>query len=156
MSWTKRDFVSQALEEIGLASYVFDLQPEQMDSALKKLDSMMASWAAVGVQVNYPLGANSDLDDETGVPDAANEAIYKNLAIRIAPSYGKAIGADTRIGAKEAYDALVRLLVVVPQMQLPADMPLGAGHKRIFDFTRKPVSNTIGNPSTDLEFINDN
>ena len=37
MSWTKREFVNQALEEIGLASYVFDLQSEQMNSARIKL-----------------------------------------------------------------------------------------------------------------------
>ena len=31
MGWTKREYVEQAFEEIGLASYVFDLTPEQFD-----------------------------------------------------------------------------------------------------------------------------
>ena len=30
MAYTKRDIVEQAFEEIGLASYVFDLQPQQL------------------------------------------------------------------------------------------------------------------------------
>ena len=30
MAWTKRQIVTQAFEEIGLASYVFDLEPEQL------------------------------------------------------------------------------------------------------------------------------
>ena len=40
MGWTKRQFVTQAFEEIGLASYVFDLTPEQLQSALRRLDAM--------------------------------------------------------------------------------------------------------------------
>ena len=36
MSWTKRQIVEQALEELGLASYVFDMQPEQVESAKRK------------------------------------------------------------------------------------------------------------------------
>ena len=30
MGWTKRQFIEQAFDEIGLASYAFDLGPEQM------------------------------------------------------------------------------------------------------------------------------
>ena len=48
MGWTKRQFVAQAFEEIGLASYVFDLTPEQLQSALRRLDTMMAAWNALG------------------------------------------------------------------------------------------------------------
>ena len=40
MGWTKRQFVTQAFEEIGLAAYVFDLQPQQLDSALRKLNAV--------------------------------------------------------------------------------------------------------------------
>ena len=35
MGYSKRQFVAAAFEEIGLASYVFDLQPEQLQSALR-------------------------------------------------------------------------------------------------------------------------
>lgn len=55
MGWTKRQFVTQAFEEIGLASYVFDLTPEQLDSALRRLDTMIASWNALGIRLGYPL-----------------------------------------------------------------------------------------------------
>lgn len=155
MSWTKRQFVEQALEELGLASYEFDLQPEQMNSALIKLDAMMAAWASRGLKLNYPLTKDSDLDEETGVPDAANEAIYKNLAIALAPSYGKAITIDTRTSAKDAYDSLMRLLVSVPQMRLPTNMPSGAGNKDWNQTFIAPVqNNNIDSPSEALEFNN--
>ena len=74
MAYTKRDIVEQAFEEIGLASYVFDLQPQQLESALRRLDAMMATWNAKGIRLGYPLPsspADSDLDQEVGVPDNA-------------------------------------------------------------------------------------
>jgi hypothetical protein len=48
VGYTKRQFVTSAFEEIGLADYVFDLQPEQLEGALRRLDSMMAEWNAAG------------------------------------------------------------------------------------------------------------
>lgn len=127
MSWTKRQFITQALEEIGMAAYVFDLQPEQIESAHLKLNSMMAGWKARGIEVNY--AAAAPLDESSGVPDVAYEAIYKNLALLLAPSYGKAIQPDTRITAKQAYDTLIRFVVKMPSQRLADIIPAGAGNK---------------------------
>ena len=82
MGWTKRQFVTQAFEEIGLASYVFDLTPEQLQSALRRLDTMIAAWNALGIRLGYPLPSSpqdSDLDEPTLVPDWANEAIITSI-----------------------------------------------------------------------------
>lgn len=133
MSWTKRQFITQAFEEIGLAAYVFDLTPEQLDSALRRLDAMIAGWNANGVRINYPLPnspEDSDLDQPSGVPDSANEAIYLNLAVRLGPSLGKTVAAETRIAADMAYNNLANQ-VAFPTLerQLPSTMPLGQGPK---------------------------
>ena len=85
MGWTKRDIIEQAFDEIGLAGYVFDLQPQQLDSALRRLDNMMATWNGKGIRIGYALPSSpgsSDLDQESGVTDMAIEAMALNLAIR--------------------------------------------------------------------------
>lgn len=132
MGWTKRQFITQAFEEIGLASYVFDIQSDQLESALRRLDSMMATWNGKGIRLGYPIPAspeNSDLDEETNVPDAANEAIYLNLGVRIAPAFGKTVPLETKKAAKEAYDGLIAKAVQPREMQFPGTLPLGAGNK---------------------------
>jgi hypothetical protein len=132
MGWTKGQFVTQAFDEIGLAAYVFDLGPEQLESALRRLDSMMATWNAKGIRLGYPIPSspqNSNLDDETGVPDSANEAIYSNLAVRLAPSFGKTVSPDTKAAAKLGYDALLARATMPMEQQLPGTMPAGAGNK---------------------------
>jgi len=132
MSWTKKQFVVQAFDELGIAAYIYDLQPEQLQTALRRLDAMMASWNALGIRIGYPLPdspGDSDIDAATSVPDRANEAIYTNLAIRVAPGMGKVVSMDTKLAAKAAYNNLLLAGVQPTEMVLPITMPLGAGNK---------------------------
>ena len=131
MGWTKRQFVVQAFDEVGLAAYAYDLTPEQLESALRRLDSMMATWNAKGIRLGYPLPSSpqdSDLDADTQVPDSANEAIYNNLALRLAPSFGKTPTAELKSAAKMAYDTLLARAALPPEQQL-GPLPSGAGNK---------------------------
>lgn len=132
MSWTKRQFVVQAFEEIGYASYAFDLQPEQLQAGLRRLEAMMGTWNGRGVRLGYPLSSNpdaADLDTSTNVPDSANEAVYTNLAIRIAPIVGKTASPETKQAARSAYMELLSRFAMPQEQQFPATLPAGAGNK---------------------------
>jgi P22 tail accessory factor len=132
MGWTKRQFVVQAYEEIGYASYAYDLQPEQLQAGLRRLEAMIATWNGRGVRLGYPLSSNPDnanLDDVTQVPDAANEAIASNLACKIAPIVGKAVSPETKQAARSSYMQLLSRFTKPNEMQLPNTMPSGAGNK---------------------------
>jgi hypothetical protein len=156
MGYSKRQFVEASLEEIGLASYVFDLSPQQVESAVRRLDAQMASWNALGIRVGYPLpGSPQDtgLDDETNVPDSAYEAIITNLGIKLAPSYGKTVSADTKATAKRTYDTLLSRAAMPMEMQLPASMPRGAGAKAYDDpFVDNPEEPILAGRDGPLEF----
>lgn len=156
MSWTKRELILQAFDEIGLASYVFDLTTDQLQSALRRLDAMMAGWETNSIRVNYNLPSTpsaSNIDDDSGLPDAAIEAVYLNLALRIAPSYGKAVSPETKQFADMAYNNLANQCIPpVPELQFPHTMPRGAGNKpwryRINPFMDRPTDPvTVGNDS---------
>ena len=138
MGWTKREFITQAFEEIGLASYDFDLTPDQMQSALRRLDAMIAGWNANGVRIGYPLPGSpgaSDISADTGVPDFAVEAIYFGLAVRLAPAFGKTLSQDTKQMADMAYNSMAsRTAMLTPERQMPQTMPRGAGAKSWRDF----------------------
>ena len=132
MGYTKRQFIEGAFEEIGMANYVFDLQPEQLQSALRRLDAMMMEWNAQGIRLGYPIASSpqdSDLSTETGTPDSAWEAVITNLAIRIAPGYGKPVSADTKTIAKNALNTLMQRATFPLEKQLPQTMPIGQGNK---------------------------
>ena len=134
MSYTKRQIVDAAFEEMGMASYVFDIQPEEAQGALRRLDTMMAEWNVQGIRVGYPLSSisESSLDQDTGIPDSATEAMITNLAVRLSPSYGKGLARETKVSAKKAYDTLLmRALSLQPHnKQYPETLPVGAGNRR--------------------------
>lgn len=113
--WSKRDVIEQAFAEIGKAAYDFDLQPEELQSALRKLDAMMATWGgALGIRIGFSGGdGKGDLTADTQVPDWAYEALYLNLALRLCPDFGKTPSPITVMNAKQALDA-VRVRVVQP------------------------------------------
>jgi hypothetical protein len=159
MGWTKGQFINQAFDEIGLASYVFDLSPEQLQTALRRLDTMMAAWNALGIRLGYPLPSSpedSDLDEETNVPDSAYEAIYTNLGIKLAPSFGKQVMPETKITAKESYNTLLSKAAMPQEQQLPGTMPAGAGKKswRMYDnpFLRRPVDDVLAGGDGPIEY----
>jgi len=131
--YTKRQVIEQAFEEIGLASYIFDLTAEQLQSALRRLDLMVASWQAMNIQIGYPLPSTpgtSNIDEEIQTSTTNNEALVLNLAVRLAPSYGKSVSPDTKITAKNLYNQLLIEAAMPYEQQFVKTLPLGAGYKR--------------------------
>lgn len=132
MSWTKRQLVEQAYEEIGLAAYVYDLSPEQLQSAMRRMDSMVSTWMTKGILLGYPVPVNpqnADLDESSNIPDTAVDAVYQNLAIRLAPGMGKQVSLELKALAKASYDALLMKAAFPNEMQYDGSLPLGAGNK---------------------------
>lgn len=158
MGYSKRQFVEQAYTELGVASYAFDLTPEDFESAMRRLDSMMAEWNAKGIRLGYPIPGSpqdSDLDEPSQVPDSANEAIITNLAIRIAPQIGKTVSNETKVTAKGAYNTVLARACFPPEMQFPGTMPAGAGNKPRRTsgvFLPKPVDPLEAGPDSAITF----
>lgn len=133
MSWTKRQIIEQAFEEIGLASYVFDLTADQLQSALRRLDLMVYSWYQKNIRISFPLPLSpneSDLDQQIGTLGSGSEALVLNLAVRLAPSYGKSLAPETKMNAKLLYDQLLVEAAAPLEQQYDKTLPLGAGYKR--------------------------
>jgi hypothetical protein len=130
---TKRQIVEDAFAELALAGNVFDLTPEELQTALVRLDRMLAYWESQGVVLGYAMPdplLGSGLDDASGVPEGAVQTIVANLAVRMAGVWGKEVSQDTRNTAKQGLDALLGAAVAPRPRALPDTLPMGAGHKR--------------------------
>ena len=124
---TKRDIIGGAFDELGLSSYDFDIQPEQWQAALKRLDALVLSWQTRGIRLGYNAGQN--LDADTGLPDYAIQAAVTNLARRIAPLFGRQVAPETILASMHGMDQLLVQAAQPIPMQLPETMPAGAGNK---------------------------
>lgn len=131
MSYTKRQLVTSALSEIGLSSYAFDLSTDQLNEALVRLDAMMAEWNARGIRLGYPIPGTqggSSLQDDSGIPDSAWTAVITNLAVQIAPSYGKQLSLQTLTVARQSWNTILALNAN-PIEIIVNGMASGAGNK---------------------------
>lgn len=140
MAWSKAQLIAEAFGELALQGYVFDISPEEQQTALRRLDTMMATWEARGIRVGYTTPTSpdeSDVDADSGLPDSAVEAVYLNLAIRLASGYGKAVTVETKKAAREGYDVLLWAAAQPIRQQLPSTMPRGAGN-RIWRNSQRP------------------
>lgn len=123
---TKRQIIEMAYEECSLAGYEFNVTPEELFSGLRKLDALMAEWAQSSKDLGYNAPATfggGDLEDVTGIPDAAINGAAISLAMAIAPMMGKQMSAESRarlaksmtvigtLGAKKARQGWARSTV---------------------------------------------
>lgn len=129
--WTKRELVDEAFGELGLGRD-FDIGPDARQSALRRMDAMLATWDGKGIRLGYALPSTadgSDLDDESGLPDTAHETVFLQLAIRLAPGYGKTLAPTSLATAKAGYDCLLADAARPVEMQPQNMLPRGAGTK---------------------------
>ena len=159
MGYTKRQYIEAALTEIGLADYVFNSTPQDLQTALRRLDGMMAEWNERGIRLGYPLPLSpqqSDLDTQTSVPDRANEAIVTNLACRIAPSYGKQVLPATMATARGSYGTILVRAAMPNDQQFPGALPAGAGNKpwcwNGSPFLRDPVEPLLAGNDAPIDY----
>lgn len=155
MSFTKRQFIEEAYGELGMASYIFDLDTDVLARALRRLDSMLAEWNGRGIRLGYPIPASpddSDLDEPALVPDWTNEAVILNLAVRLAPGHGKTVSPQTLFAAKRAMDGVLARSAMPSEVQL-AGLPRGAGAKsHDAPFLPSPTEPLTAGPDSELEF----
>ncbi len=132
MAWTKLDVIKEAYAEIGKSDYDFDLSPDALQSGLRRLDAMMASWGgSFGIRIGYSGGDGfGEIGVDTAVPDWAYDALYLNLAIRLAPSFGKTVSPETRTNAKMAFDGVMARTVPVATRNIGGGYAGSGGYRR--------------------------
>lgn len=127
MATTKLQIVQKAFAEIGLPVWTYSIAPEQLVDAGERMDAMVAEWATVGVRIAYNFSNN--LDDAAGLSLGNQLAVITNLALQLAPGLGKTPSEQTLATAASTLATLMIAAAQPPQVQLPANMPRGAGAK---------------------------
>jgi P22 tail accessory factor len=98
MAVTKQKIIERALESIGIASYIYDLSYEELNSCLRRLDDLMAEFMTDGyVMGAYPLHIDADdssLDEEAPINMSYKKVIYLELGRDLAPMFGKNLSKE--------------------------------------------------------------
>lgn len=131
---SKRDIIQLAYEECGQAGYEFEIIPEEYQSALRRLNSMLSEWLAgkcIDLGYNFPTnGTEGSPEDESGIPPGALQVVALKLAERIAPSIGKTLATETRAAMEKSWSLLLSSYSCIPSMQFGRNTVRGAGNRR--------------------------
>jgi len=124
MSFTKRKIINEAFTEIGLGTYNFDAQPEDLQNALLRLNAMLAEWAEAGAVTNALTPFIDDLDVDSLIPMTDIRGVICGLAVNLAPSFGKVVSMDTMKGAVTGKKIVIkRNATILPKQTDVAAVP---------------------------------
>lgn len=107
MSFTNSDFLLGVLQELAVLGEG-DTAPSaaQGPSALKRLNNMMFEWDGLGIPLEY--SAQTNLTDDCPLDESIRQTVAANLAVRLAPMYGKTVSPVTAALATTGFDRLAR------------------------------------------------
>lgn len=126
---TKGDIVDQAFIQLRISGLTSNASPEDSKMAAVVLESMMLAWTNKGLNLGWIKDADitdPDLQEDSGLSDSSYEAAYVNLAVKLAPAFGK---PPTQLDsfARELYAGLFS--TELPVQQNNEYMPLGSGNR---------------------------
>lgn len=155
MAYTIRDLANEMFRELGLANYDFDLDADELQTAKTRMRGLVARWQLKhGIQIGFNFAA--ELEDDSGLSDAAAEAVWLNLAVNVGPGFGKTLKQETKDNAKDALSALLIAAAQPQSMQQPRTLPRGAGAKTwglTRPFNRPPTEDQLPvNSGGDIDF----
>jgi len=130
---TKANLAQKALSKIGVTGFDYEVDPEEIKDAIVELEYMMADWDARGIKCGYQFAADPETveaSQESGLPDIAFRAVTTNLAVAIAPMYGKEASQSVFAAASASLGSLLNAIQFVPATQYGSRMPLGSGNNR--------------------------
>ena len=130
---TKRQIVEMAYEECSLSGYEFNVTPEELFSGLRSLDALMAEWAQSSKDLGYNAPATfggGDLEDVSGIPDAAINGVAISLAMSLAPKMGKQMSGETRARLSRSMSVINAMCAKSVSMGWARSTVAGAGNRR--------------------------
>lgn len=131
----KKGFIArQALRKIGIRSDEFEADNDEIGDALIELESMVLNLDGRGIRIGYELAPDPELIDpnvDAGIPDIYSDALIYQLAVRLAPDYGKAVSPTLATQAAGSLNTLY-MAIDTPSIQYERNMPVGSGNNHRF------------------------
>lgn len=128
MTTTVQQVIDDSLREINVISEVASASAEQGKFVLRRLNQMMALWAATK---DLDLGwfDQPDTNANMPTPEWADLAIITGLAVAIAPKYGASISQELAMIADSSISGIQSKLIIEKKKTVDLSyLPVGSGH----------------------------
>lgn len=127
MSITNLEVIEYALREINVIAEGDSASPEQGTQCLKKLNAMMELLREK--DIDWGWYEQSATTGTCPIPDYAELAVWKMLAINIAPQYGASVSQELVAVASDAWKTVHRKAIAESLDNTDmSHMPVGSGY----------------------------
>lgn len=125
---TGTDFVTAALEKLGIRAAETPIEAADMKLGIEVLNDMMSEWDESGTALGFtPL---ADESEEIRLRRGAHSAVKSNLAGRLAIPFKMPISAELAAEIRASNQALLRMTVKLGSVKMPSTLPRGTGNER--------------------------
>lgn len=129
---TGTEIIKDALQKIGAHSVATPANPEAIEAGRKALNSMCEMWLSEGIRFGFtPLKVPGD---DLNEPADARNGIVFNLAIMLAPDFGKDVSSNLNRMATTTFAKIRNIyeVVTVPDRVVSSTLPKGQGNHESF------------------------
>lgn len=124
---TGTSVIERALTKLGIRAAESPVTASEIQDGLDQLNDMLSSWENSGLVLGFQPLENAS--DTLRVPRHALAAIKANLAIFMAPEYGRVVSEALAAEASNTKNELRISLVDMGEVNYPNTLPLGSGNE---------------------------
>lgn len=127
---TKADIINNAYNRLRISGLTVQPTPEDIEVALQRLENMMAMLKSRNICAGYIFEEQPDPNSPTGVGIQFSDMMESNLAIRLAPDFGKEVPGALAAAAQASLATAsgVSALNNIREIPYPSRQPRGAGN----------------------------
>ena len=135
MSQTAEFTITRAFSIAKIKKDNIDIEPNEMNDGISTYNNLIAQLQIDGV--TFGASKVDDKEDDTEVPDWAQEMIETQIAIRLADEFNRPVTSVLAARTSRALKAVMRMVRRQRQSAFPNTLPVGSGNYSIFGRTSK-------------------
>lgn len=127
---TKADIINDAYSQLRISGLTVNATPEDMSTALIRLENMMYQFEARNIIGNYRFEDDPELNTRILVDPAHYHTMATNLAVRLIPDFNKAVPQTLMDQATQSLSTSsgITASALTNQVPYPSRQPRGAGN----------------------------
>lgn len=127
MTETASSVLTDALMEINVRASESPIEADEAQSAIRYMNRFMDRLALEGCNLGYTEVA--DLADEITIPSGAIDGLIANLALSLAPQFGRPATPELALRAREGKKAMFIAGVTITPSKYPSILPIGIANE---------------------------
>lgn len=124
----KVDIISGAYSQMRISGLTIDPTPDDLETALIRLEDMAAEFASRNMSAGYILENQPDPNSWIGIPRAFKQAYETNLAVRLIPDFNKQVPPELLMQARQSASNLAARSALQRETPYPRRMARGSGN----------------------------